>query len=136
MRYHRRRDEAGALEGRAHQVHRAAQFREAIDASLEAADEAAPSNVAVGFNEVEAGLAHLHDGKRPHRFMRRQAEDPGQKARGLFLVAGVNNGMVKGDGHGCFTLADLSAQCSAQWRTPATATCCGPPDEGNTLAPF
>lgn len=46
VRYHRRRQAAGAVDGRAFQVATAARFREAIDAYLEAEGETSPLNVA------------------------------------------------------------------------------------------
>ncbi len=56
VRYHRRRQAAGTVDGRSHQVRKAAAFQPAIDAWLAACGEAAPANVA----ELHAWLMAEH----------------------------------------------------------------------------
>jgi len=56
VRYHRRRQRAGALDGRSRQVRKAAAFQPAIDAWLAARGETVPGNVA----ELHAWLVSEH----------------------------------------------------------------------------
>ncbi len=81
VRYHRRRQTEGAVDGRSRQQPLAAGYREAIDAYLAARGEEAPSNVA----DLHAWLVAEHDypsGLRSvQRYVRRAFPAPARRAR-------------------------------------------------------
>lgn len=81
VRYHRHRQAAGAVDGRSHQVRKAAAFQPAIDAWLAARGEAAPDNVA----ELHAWLMaeHGYPGslRSLQRYVREAYPPPPKRAR-------------------------------------------------------
>ncbi len=81
VRYHRRRQREGAVDGRARQRQVAADYREAIEAYLEASGQETPANVA----ELHAWLVAEHDypaGLRSvERYVRRAFPAPARRAR-------------------------------------------------------